>query len=472
MTNKSLKVVIKTFGCQMNVYDTQVASGILEHQGYEIVHELDHGAESKDQAGSSKAMPDVVIMNTCSVREHAEDRVFSRLGVLAKEKKTKPDIMVGLMGCMVEEHREKLFKRFPHLDFMVGTRNIKDLPGIIDQVREKRTQVARIKQDGISIEYTDQIKRTSPFQAWLPIMTGCNKVCTFCIVPTTRGAEVSMPAREVYREASRLVSEGVKWITLLGQNVNSYKGSTTTDYGPQTTVPSTVDRGPLTSSFPDLLESLCEIEGLERIAFTTSHPQDATEELYRVIARNPKISRRFHLPLQSGSDRILKRMKRLHTYAEYRKKIELMRELIPGVAITTDIITGFSGETPEDHKATAEALRELRFDSAYIFKYSLREKTPASKLPDDVSIEEKGKRHTELLDIQRVITQEKFDQHKGETLNVFIEAASPKDPAKLVGHSDTEKKVIFPGEAALAGQFRKIKIQDCRRETLVGTLVD
>ncbi|MBI4372468.1 MAG: tRNA (N6-isopentenyl adenosine(37)-C2)-methylthiotransferase MiaB [Candidatus Omnitrophica bacterium] len=366
-----MKISLQTFGCQMNEYDTQVASGLLEHDGY--------------QMASDESTADVFIMNTCSVREHAEDKVYSRLGKLSKIKKTKPEMIIGLMGCMVEEHKEKLFKRFPELDLMVGTRNMKELPALIEEVKQNRKQVARIKQDGISIEYTDLIKRDDVLHAWLPIMTGCDKVCTYCIVPITRGREVSMPSREVYREASRLVNEGVKHITLLGQNVNSYNDG---------------------MRFPELLEMLCGIEALERISFTTSHPHDATEELFQAIARYPKISRRFHLPLQSGSDRILKRMKRLHTYADYKTKIDRLRRLVPEISVTTDIITGFSGESEEDHEATKRALREIRYDSAFIFKYSPRSGTPAAKLPDDVPMNVKKKRHHELLEIQKQITRE------------------------------------------------------------------
>ncbi|MBI3999725.1 MAG: radical SAM protein, partial [Candidatus Omnitrophica bacterium] len=204
----------------MNEYDTQVASGLLEQAGFKVVD----GNGTTSEAIDAPLPVDIYLMNTCSVREHAEDRVYGRLGALGKIKKSNPNLMIGLMGCMVEEHKEKLFKRFPQLDLMVGTRNIKELPALIEEVRQSRKQAARIKQDGISIEYTEQIKRNSPYHAWLPIMTGCDKVCTYCIVPITRGSEVSMPAREVYREASRLVEEGVQWITLLGQNVNSYNG--------------------------------------------------------------------------------------------------------------------------------------------------------------------------------------------------------------------------------------------------------
>ena len=438
--DKKLKVSIHTFGCQMNEYDSQVATGLLKDQGFVI-------AQDEKEV-------DVILMNTCSVREHAEDRVYSRLGMFGKVKKTNPNLIVGLMGCMVEEHREKLFQRFPELDLMVGTRNIKELPALIDEVARTRRQAARIKRDGISIEYTDLILRTSKFHAWLPIMTGCDKVCTFCIVPITRGAEVSMPAREVYREASRLVSEGVKWITLLGQNVNSYNGTSNGE----------------AVSFPALLDQLCTIDGLEQISFTTSHPSDATEGLFQVIARNPKISRRFHLPLQSGSDRILKRMKRLHTYAGYKQKIDRLRDLVPDISITTDIIAGFSGETEEDHEATKHALGEIRYDGAYIFKYSVRSGTPAAKLPDDVPQEIKERRNAELLTRQKDISKERNRQWLGRTVEVFVEGQSPKREEELLGRTIHEKKVVFAGPKDLIGTFQSVILNDVKNETFRGSL--
>ena len=453
----------------MNQYDSEVAEGLLENAGYQVIREHeDEQPERSEGSGDPSAVPrpqddkkyrggrsvkhfripaDIVLMNTCSVRDHAEERVFGRLGMLGHAKKTNPNLIIGLLGCMVEEHRESLFKRFPQLDLMVGTRNIKELPGLIDQVRKNRQQVAKIKQEGISIEYTDLIKRQGKFHAWLPIMTGCNKVCTFCIVPITRGPEVSMPVREVYREASRLAAEGVKWVTLLGQNVNSYRGD---------------------ASFPELLEQLCQIEGLERISFTTSHPHDATEELFRVIARNPKISRRFHLPLQSGSNRMLKRMKRLHTFEEYREKITQMRKLIPHVSVTTDIIAGFSGETEDDHMATARALEEIRYDGAYIYKYSVRPSTPASKLDDDVPIKVKERRNAELLAIQRRISREINLQTLGRTVEVFVEEVNPKRSGQLLGRTHEEKKVAFSGEKTLLGRFEKVTVQDLHNDTLLG----
>ncbi len=465
---KPLKVTITTFGCQMNIYDTQVAEGFLKKSGYQIFHEH----EEDNEKPSRERIPadfsaDVILMNTCSVREHAEDRVYSRLGMLGREKQTNPDLIVGLMGCMVEEHKEKLFKRFPQLDLMVGTRNIKELPDLIDEVLHTRRQVSRIKQDGLSIEYTELINRNSAFHAWLPIMTGCNKVCTFCIVPITRGSEVSMPAREVYREASRLVSEGVKCITLLGQNVNSY-GSEEMPKSPRTVPEARASGTGGQTNFPELLDMLCQIEGLERVSFTTSHPHDATEELYRVIAKNPKISRRFHLPLQSGSDRILKRMKRLHNYQEYKEKIDLMRQLIPDIAITTDIITGFSGETEEDFEATCRALREIQYDSAFIYKYSVRPGTPAARLEDDVALVVKEERHQKLLELQKKITDRNNQERLGKTVDVFVEQASDRNPLHLIGRTNQDKKVVFEGDKHQVGSFVRVTLTGLSHETFRG----
>ncbi len=428
----------------------------MEGAGFEVLRP-DYGPVKISLEEHIPAGADIVLLNTCSVREFAEDKVYSHIGLFGRAKRTNPKLVVGLMGCMVEEHKEKLFRRFPQLDLMVGTRNIKELPALVEDVLTHRRQVAKIKQDGISIEYTDQIKRRGTGHAWLPVMTGCNKVCTFCIVPITRGSEVSMPAREVYREASRLVADGVRWITLLGQNVNSYNGA-----------PENQDTSRI--SFPELLEMLCQIEGLERISFTTSHPHDATEELFQVIRRNPKISRHFHLPLQSGSDRVLKRMKRLHTFAEYKEKIDRMRALIPGVSVTTDIIAGFCGETDEDHADTERALQTLRFDGAFIYKYSVRPGTPAAKLTDDVPLPVKKTRNAALLAIQDAITDENNARFLGATRTVFVDALSTKDKAQLVGCAEDERKVVFPGEKDLIGKFLPVEFCELRHDTYIGRL--
>jgi tRNA-2-methylthio-N6-dimethylallyladenosine synthase len=459
----------------MNTYDSQVAAGILGKEGFEVISEPDDPEDCLDALGKPRLSggADIVLMNTCSVRDHAEERVWGRLGMLGKEKKENPDLVIGLMGCMVEEHREKLFKRFPYLDLMVGTRHIKELPEMIRQVYETRSQISRIKQDGISIEYSEFTKRDSGFHAWLPIMTGCNKECTFCIVPMTRGSEVSMPAEEVVLEARRLVEDGVKWITLLGQNVNSYNGATRN--AQRTTQEPNVDRCALSVergiTFPELLETLCQIEGLDRISFTTSHPSDATEELFQVIARNAKIGRRFHLPLQSGSDRILKRMIRFHTFSEYKAKIDRLRCLVPEISITTDIIVGFSGETGEDHHATKRALEEIRFDSAFIYKYSVRPGTPAARLPDDVPFEVKSARNQELLKLQKAISEEKSRELVGKTFTVFVEGRNPDHPKEQIGRMDQDRRVILEADEDFVGKFVRVKFTGLHHETFRAKLL-
>ncbi|MBU9888807.1 MAG: tRNA (N6-isopentenyl adenosine(37)-C2)-methylthiotransferase MiaB [Candidatus Omnitrophica bacterium] len=443
----------------MNSYDSQLAAGLLEREGFEVVME----GEASEMCVTADGRPklsqgaDIVLMNTCSVREHAEERVWGRLGMLGKEKEENPALIVGLMGCMVEEHRETLFKRFPRLDFMVGTRNIKELAWIIREVQKTRAQTARIKQEGLSIEYCENTRHETNGHAWLPIMTGCDKICTFCIVPKTRGREVSMPAREVLCEAERLAAKGIKWVTLLGQNVNSYNG--------------TRDSGLGTGSFPELLEMLCRIQGLERISFTTSHPQDATEELFQVIARNPKISRRFHLPLQSGSDTILRRMKRLHTFAEYRAKVERLRALVTDVAITTDLIVGFPTESAEDHEATVRALREIRFDGAFIYKYSARPGTPAARLRDDVSDAEKAARLQELLGLQKKIRDARGRDLVGKVFTAYVESARDDRPREQIGRTDHDRRVAFEAEKDLRGRFVCLEITGLRHETFQGKLV-
>lgn len=455
----------------MNAYDSEVASGLLQQKGYKI-YNFDDSAEVSNWREPHQ-LPDVVLMNTCSVREHAEDRVYSRLGMLGKAKNKRPELIIGLMGCMVEEHKEKLFKRFPQLDLMIGTRNVSDLPGLIEKVEKDRKQVSQIRQEGISIEYTDQIRREGFFHAWLPIMTGCDKKCTFCIVPITRGAEVSMKARDVYREASRLVGEGVKWITLLGQNVNSYDGSDEgRSFQPVQDIPAFEGQGGVRVTFPELLDQLCGIEGLERISFTTSHPHDATEELFQVIRKNPKISRRFHLPLQSGSDAVLKRMKRLHTFSEYHAQIKRLRELVPDIVVTTDIITGFCGETESDYLATRKAIEDVRYDGAFIYKYSVRPGTPAAKLTDDVLEEVKLQRTRELLELQKKISNETNQSWIGKEITVFVEEDNSKWHAgQLRARSDQDKKVAFMGNPDLVGNFVRVKINELKNETFFGDLI-
>jgi len=450
----------------MNEFDTNLAAGLLRKGGHSIVEEQDEA--------------DVILFNTCSVRQHAEDRVFNQLAQLKAAKKQKPDLLIGVMGCMVENYKTKFFIDYPQVDLLIGTRSISELPKVLEKARAERRQVIELAKTGFGYELYEMPRLEGKMQAYLPIMTGCDKVCSFCVVPYVRGREISRPLREVVDEVRRLAEQGIKHVTLLGQNVNSYNGTLASviaspaigrdeaiseqrllrrPEGP----PRNDGHGDVT--FPDLLDALCEIDGIEKIGFTTSHPSDATEELYRVIARNPKISRRFHLPLQSGSDFILGRMKRDHTLTEYRKKIDLMRELIPDVAVTTDIIVGFPGETEEDYEATKKALADIQFDGAFIFKYSPRPHTAAARWDDKTPAEEKNRRNNQLLQIQREITRRKNQTLLGETVKVMVEDMSKRSREEVLARTWQEKKVVFKGTPEMIGSLQTVKLTSVTDET-------
>jgi len=438
----------------MNDFDSDLAVGLLKKAGHEIV---------KDEESA-----DVILFNTCSVRQHAEDRVFGQLAELKVEKKKRPDLVIGVMGCMVENYKTKFFSDFPHVDLLIGTRSIPELPKAIEQVRTEKRQVMELAKAGFGYDFYEMPRMEGKFHAYLPIMTGCDKVCSFCIVPYVRGREISRPLREVVDEVRRLADAGVKHVTLLGQNVNSYASKDGGSVG-DTALPS-LRAGAMASKenhgmFADLLRAVAKIEGIEKIGFTTSHPQDAYEELFQAIRDEEKISRRFHLPLQSGSDFILGRMKRDHTLAEYRKKIDRMRELIPDIAVTTDIIVGFPGETEKDYKETEKALADIQFDGAFIFKYSPRPHTAAAQWEDNTPISEKNRRNNDLLNLQKEITRKKNQTWAGRTVKVMVEDMSKKSREEVLARTWQEKKVVFKGDASLIGSTMQVRLKEVFDET-------
>jgi tRNA-2-methylthio-N6-dimethylallyladenosine synthase len=335
---------------------------------------------------------------------------------------------------------------------LCGTRNLKDLPALLETIQGSRKPVSKIDREGLGIEYSEFQDRSSKIHAYLPIMTGCDKKCTYCIVPLTRGEEISVPMAAVLKQARGLVSKGVKHLTLLGQNVNSYG-----------------KKLPAGEDFTRLLRELNSLEELERISFVTSHPEDATEELFRTVADLPKISRRLHLPLQSGSSRILKRMKRGHTIENYIELTQRLRRYVPEISLTTDIIAGFPGETEEDFQATRRALEEIRFDGAFIFKYSPRPGTPASRWEDDVPLSEKKRRNQELLDLQNKITTENNLRLIGRCEAVLVEEPSPKDPAEWLARNIQEKKVVFRAEPCVAGKMVEVRFESLVGDTFRGS---
>jgi len=418
----------------MNDYDSDLAKGLLSKRGYSITDDADEA--------------DVILFNTCSVRQHAEDRVFGQLAQLKPVKKERPDLVIGVMGCMVENYKTQFFHDYPHVDLLIGTRSIAELPETIEKVRNEKRQIMELEKVGFGYDLYEYQRSDGKTHAYLPIMTGCDKICSFCIVPYVRGREISRPMQEVVDEVKRLADCGIRHVTLLGQNVNSY-GSKLEDG----------------SNFSKLLRQVSAIDAIEKVSFTTSHPQDAYEELFLAIRDCPKISRRFHLPVQSGSDTMLERMKRDHTYAEYREKLNLMRKLIPDVSVTTDIICGFPGETEEDHELTRKALGETQFDGAYIFRYSARPHTAAARWEDKLSDQEKNARVTELLTIQREITRVRSEAWVGRTVRVMVEDLSKKSKAELLARSWQEKKVVFPGHASRIGRILNVKLTELVGET-------
>jgi len=425
---------MKTFGCQQNDYDSRVAESLLGKAGYQLTDHVNRA--------------DVIIFNTCSVRQHAEDRVFGQLTQLKAAKKKKPGLLIGVMGCMVENYREKFFADFPHVDFLIGTRSVRELPRAIERAGAERKKVMELAKSGFGYELYEYAKLDGEIHAYLPVMTGCDKVCSFCVVPYVRGREISRPSEEILDEIRRLADGGIKHVTLIGQNVNSY-GS----------------RTGMGMSFAGLLREAVKIDGVEKIGFTTSHPQDAGEELFLAIRDHEKISRRFHLPLQSGSNDVLKRMRRGHTLPEYRAKIDRLRELVPDISVTTDMIVGFPGESLEDYELTKKAMREIRFDGAFIFKYSPRSRAIAAKWKDDVSPAEKDRRVNELLKLQRGITKSENESLLGQTCRVMIEAVSKKSGNEVSARTWQERKVVFEGDASEIGSIVTVRLNELSSET-------
>lgn len=439
----SKQIFLQTFGCQMNERDSEGVKGLLLDRGYAFTDEMESAQ--------------VILFNTCSVRQHAEDRVFGRAGILAKIKKERPGTVIGVMGCMAQEHGEKFFGRIPSLDLVCGPGNIADIPDILDRVMtggaRRVTAVDRINDP----EYTmDQVQyRSHRVRASVNIMSGCDHKCTYCIVPMTRGIERSRPSADIVREVRELAGRGFKDILLLGQNVNCYGKK--------------LDEG---IDFADLLLKLDREASPERVRFTTSHPKDANLKLFEAMRSAASVCEHLHLPVQSGSSRMLRRMKREHTREWYLERIAEYKRTVPGGSLTTDLITGFSGETDEDHEATKKLIVEAEFDSAYIFKYSVRPGTPAEKLPDDVPEAVKSARHQELLELQRAVSFAKNSKLIGSVQEVLFEEEDPALPERSSGRTRSYKRVVVQSPSDLEGQTRRVRIRQVLNETLIGDLAE
>jgi len=440
MEKKARKYYLETYGCQMNKYDSELVAGILNQYGY--------------SEAISEQESDLILVNTCSVRQHAENRVFGRLDALRLLRQKRPDLIIGVLGCMAIRLQDELLNQKPFVNFVLGPDNYRVLPDILSKLNNgsSESQLKLAEFDNHEIYSELYPNRTSGVSAWVAIMRGCNNFCSYCIVPYVRGRERSRPAKDIIEEIQKLVQENFVEVTLLGQNVNSYLDG---DY-----------------DFADLIQMVADVPGLERIRFATSHPKDLSEKLIDTIANHSKICNHLHLPVQSGSDKILKLMNRKYTRSHYLNLLESAREKIPGLGLYTDIIVGFPGEIEKDFEDTVDLVRGVQFDGIFVFKYSPREGTAAYGLEETLTEQEKVLRLQTLNQIQDEITLKRNQQLIGSTQTILVEGSSKKaKPNQYMGRTDSNKIVVFKGDDSLVGLFLDTKIIGAEGRTLFGEII-
>ncbi len=455
------KLYIETVGCQMNLLDSELVVARLRQDGYELTDDIQQA--------------DAILYNTCSVRQHAEDKVYSALGRIKRLKEKKPEVAIGVLGCMAQKDQDQILRRAPHVDIVVGPGQLGRVPELLAGARGEdptRLAVSRARTDGsletitASFETYDANRepamRPTPFQAFIRVMMGCDKFCTYCIVPSVRGPEQSRPPAAILDEARLLADQGVKEITLLGQTVNSYRYQAPDGR---------------TWRLSDILAQIHEIEGIERIKFITNFPNDMTDDLLQAVRDLPRVSRYLHVPAQSGCDEILKRMKRMYSVAAYEEMLARTRETIPGVSVSSDFIVGFCGETEASYQKTVRLVERSRFKNSFIFKYSAREGTRADRLyPDDVPEAEKKRRNNELLAIQTAISLEDNREWIGRTVEVLVEGPSRTSVRRegwngidqLTGRTSCDRIAVFDGSERLVGRMVRVAIEDASAVTLFG----
>ncbi|MBS1272535.1 MAG: tRNA-2-methylthio-N(6)-dimethylallyladenosine synthase [Candidatus Marinimicrobia bacterium] len=431
---KSRRYYIETYGCQMNEYDSELVAGILEEKNYQSVEDF-HNA-------------DAIFVNTCAIREGAEQRVMSRLGQYKKRKEDAPNTIIGVLGCMAQNLKDKILTEKPFVDFVLGPDAYRNLSNMLDQYHKDEETLINTRLSRHEVYEGMFPSRKEGINAWIAITRGCDKFCTFCIVPYTRGRERSRSVESIVDEVKRVVDEGFVEITLLGQNVNSYQYEN--------------------SGFPELLDAVSEVEGVRRIRYTSPHPQDIDDDLLEVMRDNPKICNHIHLPLQSGSTEVLERMNRTYTREEYLRLVDRIYEYLPDCGISTDIIVGFPGETEEQFMETVSMMRQVRFDNAFMFKYSARPYTKAIEFEDTVPDEVKSDRLQHIIDLQNEITLEKNRELIGTTAQVLVEKDSKKSDKQWMGRTDENRIVVFDKNGELPRDVVPLRIYDAQGVTLFG----
>lgn len=437
------RIYIETYGCQMNVGDSEVIFSILEKEGY-------HRTESMDEA-------DVILANTCSVRDNAEQRIWGRIEVFHKQKESRPGVVVGIVGCMAERLKDKLLDTHK-VDLVAGPDSYRTLPALLRDIAPDKPQInVMLSHEETYADIVPVRTDRNGVSAFISIMRGCNNVCSYCVVPYTRGAERSRDPQTIVNEARDVFRKGYKEVTLLGQNVDSYNWKPSEGEG---------------CDFPKLLEMVAQISPELRVRFATNHPKDISDDLIKTMARHENICNHIHLPVQSGSDRLLEKMRRRYTAEWYLERVAKIREVLPGCGITTDVIAGFCSETEEDHRQTLELFRKVGFDYAYMFYYSERPGTLAARhYPDDVPLDVKTRRLNEIIALQNELSLKSNQNDVGKVYRVLVEGPSKKNPEEFCGRSGSNKMCVFPCKGHKAGDYVDVKVQSCTSATLIGEIV-
>ena len=438
---KNKQFTLHTFGCQMNQADAQRIRGILLHLGY---------TETEIEEES-----DLILFNTCSVRQHAEERLYGRIRSLSPLKKQNPDLIIGVSGCMAQNHKAELLKELPMVDLVFGPNDMNQLANLLEETNNKKALGDFAKKGTFEGENVDGIVLSRPFSAMVNIIRGCTNFCTYCIVPYVRGPEVSRPLDELLSYISDLASKGVKEILLLGQNVNVYGK----DLG-------------MTEGFATLLEEVEKIDGIKWVRFLTSHPRDFTETAIKRIAKLTKVCEQYHLPFQAGNNRILEAMHRGYTRERYIELIRQVREHIPNVSLSTDIICGFPGETEEEFQDTIDLVKQIRYESAYMYYYSPRPGTKAASMKEQLSDEVKKGRLARLIEVLNQISNEESQKQVGKVFEVLVESTATRSENAMLGKTRTGRPVDFVGDSSMIGNFVKVKIDSARNWTLSGKIVE